>query len=397
MRTPKPLTFVLSVLPVASMLPSCAAPTLAPVSPTATPPSLDADTVTQIEAILNQHMTENQVPGMAMCIVKDGAVAYSRGIGVAKVGTETPITPQTVFQMASVSKILTAVAIMQLVEQGKIDLEARVTKYLPDFTMQGTNYVGMTVHQLLNHTSGLKDDFGHDYVPTEDPMGQAVTDLADQYLAFYPGQGWIYSGVGYAVLGDIIATVSGMDYETYMQTHILEPLGMTHATFVPEKADPTLLATRHITDASGSVVVSEEIPCDPRTQAACTLHASCEDMVRFAMFSLNRGELDGRQVLGQEQFDKMISTTIGPAPNAPTDIFSLATAKYALGWQVGSVGDHLIFGHAGGTPGVNTHLLVAPDDDLALVVLSNWAIEPDGWPAYHTSIESMYPLLGLER
>lgn len=82
--------------------------------------------------------------------------------------------------MASVSKILTAVAIMQLVEQGKIDSEARVTKYLPDFTMQGTNYVGMTVHLLLNHTSGLKDDFGHDYVPTEDPMGQAVTDLADQ-------------------------------------------------------------------------------------------------------------------------------------------------------------------------------------------------------------------------
>ena len=181
-------------------------------------------------------------------------------------------------------------------------------------------------------------------------------------MAFSPGRGYLYSGVNYALLGTIITTMSGMDYESYMQANVLGPLGMTHSTFVPEKADPALLVTRHRTNADGTVVVSEEMECDPRRQAACTLHSTCEDMTRYARFSLNQGELDGQTILGQESFDKMISTIIGPPPESAENHYNRSVANPSLGWSVGLVGDYRVFGKSGGILGANAHMIVAPDD-----------------------------------
>ena len=113
--------------------------------------TLDEATVAKIESIANVAMAKSEVPGMAVCVVKDGQMVYAKGFGVAELGTDRPITPQTAFKAASVTKTLTAVAIMQLVEQGKVDLDAAVTTYLPWFTMADDRYKDITVRQVMAH------------------------------------------------------------------------------------------------------------------------------------------------------------------------------------------------------------------------------------------------------
>jgi len=377
---------LLLVVIFATLLAACGAPAAAA--------KLDSETVAEIEAILGKHMAESQVPGMAMCIVKGEDVVYSSGFGVIEVNTDTPVTPQSVFLMGSVSKSLTGVAIMQLVEQGKIDLDAPVTDYLPYFEMVDDRYKDITVRQLLSHKSGLYDEFGHELNDSLEPVEQAVRDLADQRLRSRPGKFYFYTGVGFALLGDIISKVSGMDFEDYMQENILVPLGMNHSTFVPEKADPELLFTPHTNAVDGSVVITKTELCDIRRQAECTLHSSCEDMMRFAMFSLNQGEIDGVSLLSHEGFDQMW-TSHADTGGIVVPIYGPPIAQYGLSWQLGEVDGHRLVGHAGGGTGVNTQLLLAPDDDLAVITMANWAQEWP-WPASFTAIEVMYSLLGVE-
>jgi len=296
--------------------------------------------------------------------------------------------------MGSVSKSLTGVAIMQLVEQGKIDLDAPVTDYLPYFEMVDDRYKDITVRQLLSHKSGLYDEFGHELNDSLEPVEQAVRDLADQRLRSRPGKFYFYTGVGFALLGDIISKVSGMDFEDYMQENILVPLGMNHSTFVPEKADPELLFTPHTNEDDGSVVITRTELCDIRRQAECTLHSSCEDMMRFAMFSLNQGEIDGVSLLSHEGFDQMW-TSHADTGGIVLPIYGPPIAQYGLSWQLGEVDGHRLVGHAGGGTGVNTQLLLAPDDDLAVITMANWAQEWP-WPASFTAIDVIYSLLGIE-
>jgi len=363
--------------------------------------ALDDATVAKIEGIIQKAMTDYPVPGLAMCIVKDGQVVYSKGFGFADVESKKPVTPQSVLIQASITKSLVAMAIMKLAEQGTIDLDAPVTTYLPYFTMKDEQYKKITVRMLLSHRAGLPNspDFWVEPLDaTMNPLEQAVRDLSDMQLLFTPGEDWNYSSYGYSALGAIIAQVTGKPFESYMDEEWLAPIGMTHSTFVATDVEPTLRMTLYGSDVAGKATPTG-LACDGRDASTCNLWSSCEDMVTWAQLMLNQGELNGTRFLKPES----IKTMWTPVSNTPWldalgPWYGSPIAEYGLGWYVGEMEGHQLVGHAGGTEGSNTQIQLAPDDGLAVIAMDNWLdLETvTGYPASFAAFDVMYTLLGIE-
>jgi len=364
-------------------------------------PSLDDTTTAKIDAIVEKAMTDFPTPGFELCIVKDGDVVYSKGFGLADVAENRAATPQTLNLQASISKSMTAAAIMRLAEQGLIDLDAPVTDYLPYFTMADDRYPAITVRMLLSHRSGMPDspaNWTEPLDPALNPLEQAVRDLAEMELLFAPGEGWSYSSYGYSVLGAIIAAVTGESYESYMVEQWLAPLGMTQSTFVTEDVDPDAQMTGYVSDEAGKATPTG-VACDGRDASACTLWSNCEDMAKYAQFLLNEGEVGGNVLLQSAAVEAMwtpVSETGWAEMNGPH--YGLPLQAYGLGWVLGEADGHRLVGHPGGIDGYNSQILLAPDDGLAVIAMDNWldlAAIP-AFPASFAATDVMYALLGIE-
>lgn len=182
----------------------------------------------ELDAFIENRMQEFKIPGLSLAVVRDGAQEYIKSYGVANPEGD-PVTPQTPFLLASVSKSFTALAVMQLVEAGKIDLAAPVQDYLPWFTVAGGGEAEITVADLLYQTSGFSewDGMQMNLRPDRpDGLEAGVRDLSRVKLKFQPGEGWEYSNINFNLLGLLIQEVSGQRYEAYIQENIFERLGM---------------------------------------------------------------------------------------------------------------------------------------------------------------------------
>lgn len=217
-----------------------------------TEPPVTAE-VTHLQTDLEPKITEviksGRLPGFAIGVVKNGKLVYAKGFGVAKLGASTPVTSRSLFHMASVTKTFVATAVMQLFEQGKIDLDAPIAKYLPYFKMDDERYRDIKVRQMLSHTSGIPDttDYHWDKPEYDDgALERFVRSTANQKLIFAPGEKFAYSNTAYEILGDLIAKVSGESFEDYVQHHILTPLGMKDSTLLVRQANPSLLTSPHV-------------------------------------------------------------------------------------------------------------------------------------------------------
>lgn len=374
-------------------------PTAAEVSvPTPAPVVLDQATTTALDAIAAQVMADFPVPGLELCVVKDGSVVYNKGFGMADVDEGRSATPQTVMGLGSVTKSLTAMAIMQLAEQGLLDLDAPVTTYLPAFTMADERYQDITVRMLLSHRAGLPDSpaFWPDPLePGVNGLDEAVNSLATMRLLYAPDANFTYSSYGFSMLGAIIEAVTGKPYATYMQENWLTPLGMTHAGFEPATLDPALVATLyhgrnhdHLEATPGNV--------DGRDVSAGALRASCDDMVNLVRLVLNHGQLDERQFLDPADVEAMWT------PHATTywlTGYDPIFEKYGMGWFVAEKDGHRLVSHLGLGDGIHAQVLLAPDDGIGVVAMVNWmdlmsiGVE---WPATTVAVEVMDALLGTE-
>ena len=363
--------------------------------------ALDEATVAKIEGIIEKAMTDYPAPGFEMCVVKDGDVVYSKGFGLADVAENRPATPQTLQLQASISKSLTAAAIMHLAEQGLINLDAPVTDYLPTFTMADDRYHAITVRMLLSHRSGLPDKplvWSEPLDPAMNPLEQAARSLSETELLFAPDEEWSYSDYGYLVLGATIAAITGQPYESYMAEQWLAPLEMTRSTFVTEETDPSTRMTGYVSDESGKPTPTD-IGCDARDASACNLWSNCEDMAKYAQFMMKHGEVGGTALLQPKSIEAMwtpISETPWAEMNGPW--YGPPLQNYGLGWVLGEAAGHRLVGHPGGLDGYNSQILLAPDDGLAVLTMDNWldlAAVP-AFPASFAATDIMYALLGIE-
>lgn len=205
------------------------------VAPEPGPPSelTKADFETFLDALIPSQLRNRNIAGAVVSVVKDGQVLFQKGYGYADVEAKKPVLPdETLFRPGSISKLFTATAVMQLVEQGKLDLDHDVNDYL-DFAIPKTYSQPVTLRQLLTHTAGFEDTLKNLFVAHESDLKPLRTYLVNQMPArvFPPGKIPSYSNYGFTLAGYIVERVSGEKFERYIDNHILKPLRMTNSTF----------------------------------------------------------------------------------------------------------------------------------------------------------------------
>ena len=325
-------------------------------------------------------MRESGVPGLAIGILRPGHSNIEKGYGVTRLGTDTAATDRTIYHMASISKPFVATGVMQLVEAGKVELDAAVTRYIPYFRMKDPRAASITVRQLLTHVSGMPDVTDYAWDRPEYDAGaleRYIRALADSSLIAAPGERWAYSNIGFEILAELIAKVSGQEFEVYVRERILAPLGMTHSTMLMSDIDSTRLAWGHTRSDSGVVSQTTSYPYNRRHAASSTMHSDAHDMLRWARANLNRGELDGQRILRPETYERlwgkerdMFEALKARAAAAnvelPYQSFHQGLSWFVVGWK-----GHRLVNHSGGDRGFRTALFLAPDDSVAVVVMAN--------------------------
>jgi CubicO group peptidase (beta-lactamase class C family) len=332
---------------------------------------------TSFDSLIPPLMAKFGIPGGAIGVVKDGRLVLVRGYGWADSAAHVPVEPDALFRLASVSKSITSAAVLRLVEQGKLDLDAKAFSFLTDLqpppgATVDPRLATITVRQLLYHAGGWNRDVTFDPMFISKTAAQAVgapepasTETVIRYmkgrpLQFDPGQGFNYSNFGYAVLGRIIERVSGMSYGDYVRTQVLAPMGITHM-----RLGHTLLADR----APGEVRYYEKVGPAPSVFPNGGLVpwpyggfyleamdsnggwiASAPDMMRFLT------AVDG--LSSRPDFLSPQSTaTMIARPPAP--LWQNSAYWYAMGWQVSPVNGDANWSHDGGMPGTTTFIVRA--------------------------------------
>ena len=370
-------------------------PIVAPANqPEIAMPAISQEQTDAIDAIVEGMMIDLGVPGTALGIVQNGELVFAKGYGVTEIGMDNPVTPQTVFNLASVAKTLTATAVMQLVEQGKVDLNEPVTTYLPYFEMADERYQDLTVRHVMTHRTGLPEfewtaPGFYDNPDNEDgALERFVRSLSDDALSSAPGEEFAYGTLNYAVLGEIIANASGESYNDYIRRHLLEPLAMDATHQLYDELDFTKLASLHIPGPDGGWIVNPIFPYARVEGPGGHFYTSLEDMAQYAIVHLRQGSGDNA-LLSPESYAQMW-TKVSDSPFPPPD------TGYGMGWMMGEHGGHRVVGHSGIDLGYNAFMSLLPDDDMALIILANQsdAVNLTSLPAFFMRDPILDILLG---
>jgi D-alanyl-D-alanine carboxypeptidase len=302
------------------------------------------------------------IPGVAVGVVSDQDLVWSKGFGFANIQAKQPMTAATKFRIASNSKLFTAIAIMQLREEGKLRLDDPVVKYLPWFKAKpaGDDDGPITIEQLLSHSSGLQREAGDHWVSFDFPTAEQLQRLyADRQAAFPPSVRWKYSNLAYAVAGLIVEKVSGENWAGYVDANIFKPLGMTDSSVdqnVPGLAVPY---GRRMPDGTREVLPF----VDARGMAAATgVTSDVEDLAKFISAQFRRGPRGGAQIVSSGSWREMLRVR---------SVEENWTSGTGLGFDVKRVKDRTYIGHGGGYPGNTTQTLIHLDDKVGVIVLTN--------------------------
>jgi CubicO group peptidase (beta-lactamase class C family) len=337
---------------------------ITPLVVSAAPPAAQTtDAATRIDTYLRGRMPHLRIPGLSVVVVEGDQVILSRGYGVADRAAGTPMTEDTPVAIASTSKGMTALGIMQLVEQGLVDLEAPVIRYVPEFTMNDARAADITVRQVLTHTAGIPAGGSTDSAQDDQALERRIASLASTELHFAPGGGYEYANDGYSVAGLVVQRVSGVPYEDYLAAHLFEPLGMLRTTFDVSLASEWGLAGY---GKSRGVVSAGPVPLSRGGNPAGGVLTTARDVGHYLVAMLNDGTFEGTQVITSASIDQMWT----PEPASGNE-------AYGLGWNEMNLSGLRLLSHAGdlaagaGYGSSGSQFLLAPDRHLGIAVLAN--------------------------
>ncbi len=302
------------LLPQAAPAPSKEAAPAMQASPA--PELTKADFETFLDALIPSQLRNRNIAGAVVSVVKDGQVLFQKGYGYADVEGKKPVLPdQTLFRPGSISKLFTATAVMQLVEQGKLDLDRDVNDYL-DFPIPKTYAEPVTLRQLLTHTGGFQETLKNLFVAHESDIKPLRTYLVNEMPAriFPPGKIPSYSNYGFTLAGYIVERVSGEKFERYIENHILKPLAMNNSTFdQPLPPQLALQMSKGYLSASKKPRDFEFVQAAP----AGALTTTAADMTRFILAFLQDGAVDGVSILKPETVRQMLTRQFEFHPMLP--------------------------------------------------------------------------------
>jgi CubicO group peptidase (beta-lactamase class C family) len=318
----------------------------------------DAD-FAAIDAYVQEQMENLGIPGLALGIVRDDQITHLQGFGVAD-SSRRAITPQTPFRIGSLTKGFTALAVMQLVEAGEINLEAPVHTYLPRFELADPEASSkITVRHLLNQTSGFSTKDGNSLWTNKKDLEETVHSLDGIKLTQPVGSTYQYSNINFMIAGLIVEVVSGQPYAEYVTEHIFEPLDMQHAHASIASAHADGLAKGHIIMVGRAR--QDDGPIPPANLPAGTLIASAEDMTHYAIAQMNDGRYGHSSVLSPQGMDELHKPAIVAGEEA----------HYAMGWTVGAWEGKRSIYHTGDDGRFHSVMLLLPEQGTGMVLLAN--------------------------
>lgn len=308
----------------------------------------------KVDEFIRTEMAAQKIPGMSVAVVKDGKTVLVKGYGLANVEHQVAVKPETIFQSGSVGKQFTAMAVMLLVDEGKIKLDDKIGTYLGDVPEAWKN---ITVRHLLTHTGGMTD-YTQDFNLWQDYAEEELVAKAKKVpTAFTPGEKWQYSNLGYLTLGAIVRKASGKFYGDFLQERVFKPLGMTTARVISE-AD--IVPNR----AMGYRLEKSELKHQHwvapmfNTTADGALYLTALDMLRW------EEALAQQKLLKKESYEAMWS---------PVKLNNGKTHPYGFGWFLGEVNAHKEIEHGGAWQGFKAQIVRYPEDKLTVIVFANLA------------------------
>jgi CubicO group peptidase (beta-lactamase class C family) len=344
-------------------------------------------TVQQVDVRIERWLKKKNVPGLAACIVKDDKIVWANGYGWANIEKKIPFTPdKTLFHIASISKTITATAIMQLRDRGHFDLDDDVSNYLP-FPARNHRHPDkpITFRHLLTHTSSLRDnDFAYSTYSTGDPTITLETFVREyltpngtywkksSFSKHEPGKREDYSNVGFALLGYLVETISKQPLEAYLRENIYAPLGMLETSFYIANLDASRHAVPYTYARKPRRKLIEEgdgllLPGGARPRRGFNGHAlysyptisdglvrtSVHQLAAFLMAYMNNGSYNGKRILKPETIEEMLTVQVG--------------REQGLGW----FRSNACWGHDGGDPGCATEMLFDRGSRIGIIIFCN--------------------------
>jgi serine beta-lactamase-like protein LACTB len=318
--------------------------------------------VRALEPFIEHQVKDKGLPALSVALVDDQRIVWARGFGLADPKAKKPATAETVFRVGSVSKLFTDIAIMQLVEQGKLDLDAPVTRYLPDFHPANPFGKPITLRQMMAHRSGLvrEPPVGNYFDPTDPPLARMVASLNDTELVYPPGERIKYSNAAIATVGYVLEKTQKEPFAHYVQRAVLDPLGMKHSAFEPTPAVTKDLAAAVMWSYQGREFEAPTFQLG-MAPAGC-MYSTVEDLGRFLSVLFADGRGPGGQVLKPETLRQMWTPQFAK-PEEKTG--------FGIGFMLSDLDGHRRVGHGGAIYGFSTELAALPDEKLGVVVVAS--------------------------
>jgi len=312
-----------------------------------------AEAITAFEEFAPKQMALDKVPGISVGFIKDGFI-WTKGFGYSDLENLVPAKPESSYRLASITKTITAIAVLQLVEAGKIDLDAEVQTYVPYFPKKKWP---VTIRLLLGHLGGISHYRNYDVegsIKVHKDTKEALAIFQDFDLVAQPGTRYNYSSYGYNLLGAVVESASGVSFGEYIKKHIFEPLDMQNSRL----DDPVAIIPNRVRGyrlISGEINNSEYVDISSRFAAGGT-RSTVVDLLKYA-----EGIMEGK-LLRKETWNRVFSSMANRA--------GLLTG-YGMGWGVRPLRGHFLVSHGGGQPETTTYLLILPEEKFAVAFGSN--------------------------
>ena len=319
----------------------------------------------RLDTVVRQEMARWTVPGVAVGILHNGQ-RETRAWGVTSLGTRYPLLPESVFRVASISKLFTATLAMTLVDAGALDLDRPVADYLPELALGDAEAQRtITVRHLLSHQSGLWGDFSEDHGLGEDALMRAVARFGTVRQITRPGELWAYCNVGFHLTGAVIQRVAGVPFETAMRERVFAPLGLKRTGFFAHEAIVHSAAVGHEQVAPGEDEHRIAGQYYPRNRNPAGGVISCvDDLLTFAAMYLDGGVAARGRMLSAAAIRELWTPQIAAGNFAEA---------YGVGFALTTIGGVQTVGHGGSINGYQSNLTIVPDRNVAIVTLTNSA------------------------
>jgi len=336
-------------------------------------------TSNQIDSLVEANIKEFNIAGISVGVVKDGKIIHAKGYGVSSIETKAKVDENTSFGIGSNTKAFTTAALSILVDEGKLNWTDKVQTYIPEFTMYDA-YVAQhfTVEDLLCHRSGLGLGMG-DLMLFPGGTDFTTADILSAFQYFEPTSEFrtkfAYDNLLYIVAGEIVARVSGVSWELFVQERILKELGMTHSfTNISELYSRENVSASHSDESKKlEVIVPYTFDVDKVNGALGSIYSSAYDMSIWMMMQLNQGKYDENliQHLFSEKRQREMWKIHTVTNTSKNPRYKSHFAGYGLGWFLSDMNGNMVVSHTGGMPGMLSKVVMIPDMNLGVVVLTN--------------------------